>query len=149
MAQRQSTIYWASVLLMLTLLGLLWGIQSSRSGLTLPSIGKHVPSLPLGQHSRMLPVGPLVMNVADVDSFRFLRLSLALELASPGEAEALRVRMPEVEHAIIVWVASQPSAFLRTEEGKRQLRIAVASRVNAALPHPAVSNVYVSEMLFQ
>lgn len=96
-----------------------------------------------------LDLEPLIMNLADVDSFHYLRLTLTLELERPERVEQVRARLPLIQHALVVLVSSEESTVIRTAEGKARLRTAMTDELNKLLPGAGIRTVYFSEVFLQ
>lgn len=52
---------------------------------------------------------------------KFLQLEISLQVASPEEAELLKVQMPAVRNRLLMLLTSKNASDISTSEGKRQL----------------------------
>lgn len=94
-------------------------------------------------------VEPFIVNLADVQDVRYLKLTVKLELDSQGAADELTSRIPQVRDTILVLLTSKDSASIRTTQGKFQLRDEITQRINSLLPKPSVHTVYFTEFVVQ
>jgi flagellar basal body-associated protein FliL len=94
------------------------------------------------------PLEPLIVNTTDSDSFKYLRLTLTLEMDRPEVAIDVKARLTAVENVIIVMASSQDSTTLRSVHGKSLLRDNITRKINALLPRGGVRTIYFSDFLF-
>jgi flagellar FliL protein len=94
-------------------------------------------------------VEPFIVNLADAQEVRYLKLTVKLELDSHEAPDELANRIPQIRDTILVLLTSKDSASIRTTQGKFQLRDEITQRVNSLLPKPAVHTVYFTEFVVQ
>lgn len=78
----------------------------------------------------------VTVNIAETNGERFLKASVQLEW-NAGESllsEELNTRLPKIKNIVIDILSSKPLADLMTVEGKKAIREAIVSDVNAILP---------------
>lgn len=95
---------------------------------------------------------PFVVNLADVGTSRYLRLSLELLVKDPHEAEELeksRVALTQARSAILELLTTQTSSDLVTPEGKTALREAIKQRVGHAWKHMEIVDVLFTDFVVQ
>jgi flagellar basal body-associated protein FliL len=99
--------------------------------------------------------GPLVsldnfiVNLADLDANRYLKVGLTFELNVPEASEAFRKREPLVKDAIIQLASNMTFKQVRTQQGKEALRTSLLARLEAVLGSKMVSNIYYTEFVVQ
>jgi flagellar FliL protein len=97
----------------------------------------------------MIPGPSLVVNLADVNVPRFLKVSMIFEVdrgitvAEVNEKEAI------IKDAIIGLLASKTMSDIRGYEGQNLLKEELISRINAILETGNVINIYFTEFIVQ
>ncbi len=78
----------------------------------------------------------VTVNIAETNGERFLKASVQLEWKASDAmlGEELNGRLPKIKNIIIDILSSKPLAELMTVEGKKAIREAIVSDVNAVLP---------------
>ncbi|MCE9535288.1 MAG: flagellar basal body-associated FliL family protein, partial [Nitrospirae bacterium] len=97
----------------------------------------------------MFDVDPFIVNLADAQDVKYLKLTVKLEMDNQEGADALTERIPQVRDTILVLLTSKESSSIRTTQGKFQLRDEITQRVNSLLPKPAVHTVYFTDFVVQ
>jgi len=97
----------------------------------------------------MFDVEPFIVNLADAQEVRYLKLTVKLELDSQEASDELNGRIPQIRDTILVLLTSKDSTSIRTTQGKFQLRDEITQRVNSLLPKPAVHTVYFTDFVVQ
>ena len=97
----------------------------------------------------MFDVEPFIVNLADAQEVRYLKLTVKLELDNPEWVAVLTDRIPQIRDTILVLLTSKESSSIRTTQGKFQLRDEITQRVNSLLPKPAVHTAYFTEFVVQ
>jgi flagellar FliL protein len=102
-------------------------------------------------------IDPFVVNLADPNSRRYLRMNMKLEFTKPEENEPLLMdRMPQVRDAVLLLLSSKSSEQLLSPEGKTNLRKELIDQLNIVLTNKKikkvkkiVKNLYFTEFLIQ
>ncbi|WP_163328076.1 flagellar basal body-associated protein FliL [Desulfurobacterium thermolithotrophum] len=97
----------------------------------------------------MFDLGTFVVNLADTDIERYLKVSIVLELKDQKIQAEAQKRLPEIKDAITTLLLTKKSSEIRTPEGIEFLKEEIAKRVNAILPLGGVKNVYFTEFIIQ
>lgn len=95
---------------------------------------------------------PFVVNLADVGSSRYLRVTLELLVHDAEQAEELeknRVALTQARSAILELLTTQKSNELVKPEGKTALRQAIKEAVAHAVEHVEVIDVLFSDFVVQ
>ena len=112
----------------------------------------HEAEGPSKHESGVLAFEPFVVNLADAEGSRFLRVNLRL-LVSDGEAarelQEDEVAMLKVRSGILELLSAQTSDTLVTPEGKAALKTAIAGRAGQTLDTVKVTDVLFSEFVVQ
>ena len=97
----------------------------------------------------MFDVEPFIVNLADVQEIRYLKITVKLELETQEASAELTSRMPQIRDTVLVLLTSKDSASIRSTQGKFQLRDEITQRINSLLTKPAVRTVYFIDFVVQ
>jgi flagellar FliL protein len=100
----------------------------------------------------LVKLEPFVVNLADVGSSRYLRVTLELLVHDTEQAEELekdRVSLTQARSAILELLTTQLSTELVKPEGKTALRQAIKEAVSHAVNHLEVIDVLFSDFVVQ
>jgi flagellar protein FliL len=97
----------------------------------------------------MFDVEPFIVNLADVQETRYLKITVKLELETQEASVELTSRMPQIRDTVLVLLSSKDSASIRTSQGKFQLRDEITQRINSFLSKPSVRTVYFIDFVVQ
>jgi len=95
---------------------------------------------------------PFVVNLADPNASRFLRISIQLVVRNGEEAEEIQKRpalLMSTRSAILEVLTTQTSDTLVTQAGKTQLKKAIAERAGTVLDDVKVIDVLFSDFVVQ
>ncbi len=97
----------------------------------------------------MYDLGTFVVNLADKDADRYLKVDIVLELESEKVKMEVEKRLPQIKDAITTLLLTKTSDEIKTAEGMELLKEEIIKRVNAILPLGGVKNVYFTEFVIQ
>ncbi len=97
----------------------------------------------------MFDLDPFIVNLADPQEVRYLKLTLKLEVDSESVSTELSTRIPQMRDAILVLLSSKDVNAVRTTQGKFQLRDEITQRINGLLKKPGVRSAYFTEFVVQ
>ena len=97
----------------------------------------------------MYDLGTFVVNLADKDADRYLKIDIVLELENEQVKMEVDKRLPMIKDAITTLLITKTSEELQTTEGMELLKEEIIKRVNALLPLGGVKNVYFTEFVIQ
>lgn len=100
-----------------------------------------------GGKSNLVAFEPFILNLAEQG--RFLKMTMQLELASPGFQAMITDKSPQLRDTIITLVSSKSIESLTSPEGKMQLKDELLLRVNMAIGKDAVKSIYFTEFVMQ
>jgi flagellar FliL protein len=95
---------------------------------------------------------PFLVNLADTESVRFVKVTFRLGLPEEGMKDKLAndpVFLAATRDRIISLLSSKNSDQILSPEGKEQLRREVRERVNAVIPAGEVGEVYIVDFVVQ
>lgn len=115
--------------------------------------GKHAKAAHVDEHADepgpIMELEPFLLNLADRDEVRFLKVSIKLELDRPEEETDYPSRVPAIRDVLLVLLSSKESQLLRTVNGKRRIREEIMTRVNGVMRKGKVSNVFFTDFIIQ
>ena len=115
--------------------------------------GKHAKEMHGEEHSEdpgpVMELDPFLLNLADRDELRFLKVSIKLELDRPEENTDFQKKVPAIRDALLVLLSSKESQLLRTVNGKRRIREEIMTRVNGVMNRGKISNVFFTDFIIQ
>jgi flagellar protein FliL len=94
-----------------------------------------------------MALDPFVVNLADADQSRFLKVSITIELTREELREAVEQRKEKVKDAVITLLSSKSVAHVRDEKGKLKLKQEITLRLNEILGTTAVNDVWFTEFI--
>lgn len=105
----------------------------------------HAPA----KHTATMPLDPFLVNLADRESRRYLKLKVELEVENEGAAKELEKLLPRIRDALILLLSSKTYLDLSTYEGKQQLKQEIKQKVTALPGGSKVSEVFFTEFVAQ
>jgi flagellar FliL protein len=115
--------------------------------------GKHAQKTQGEEHVEepgpVMELDPFLLNLADRDEIRFLKVSIKLELDRPEEKTDFQNKVPAIRDALLVLLSSKESQLLRTVNGKRRIREEIMTRVNGVMSKGKISNVFFTDFIIQ
>ena len=102
-----------------------------------------------GGNGPLMTLENFIVNLADEEVNRYLKVGLSLELASEEVAESIRKKEPVIRNAIITLTSALTFADIRTVKGKRQLRRKMTQAINTVMGAPVVRTVFFNEFVVQ
>jgi len=104
------------------------------------------------QKSAVLPLEPFVVNLADADAARYLRIKISLMVDDKAKAkelsenEALQLKVRDV---ILQSLTAKTSHDLINEEGKNKLRQEIREKIAMYFQEPKLVDVMFTEFVIQ
>ena len=97
--------------------------------------------------SNNVALPPFVVNLADPNARRYLKVVLEVEMT--GNPELLEGNQAKVRDALLMLLSSKTSQDIASLEGKILLRKEIVDRLNQAIGQPKVSRVYFTDFVIQ
>lgn len=97
----------------------------------------------------VLDLDPFVLNLADHDQLRYLKVSIKLQLDRPEEQTDFKDKLPAIRDALLVLLTSKESRGLRTVDGKMLVRDEIGGRINAIMKKGKIRQVFFTEFIIQ
>lgn len=104
---------------------------------------------PVEEMGPVMELEPFLLNLADRNELRFLKISIKLELDRPEEKTDYQNKVPAIRDALLVLLSSKESQLLRTVNGKRRVREEIMTRVNGIISKGEIANVFFTDFIIQ
>ena len=104
------------------------------------------------QKSAVLPLEPFVVNLADSEAPRYLRINISLMVDDKTKIKELSENQPlqlKVRDVILQSLTAKKSRDLITEEGKNNLRTEIREKVSMYFHEPKLVDVMFTEFVIQ
>ncbi len=114
-----------------------------------PPPGTPTPSVTIGP---TFDLEPFVVNLADTDRKRYLKVVMQLELENDKKVakkleKELQDKLPVIRDAIITLLSSKKSEDIVTPQGKINLKKQIIDTLNSKLVSGKIVNVYFTEFV--
>jgi len=90
-----------------------------------------------------------IVNLADKDGTRYLRISMDLELETKETAQVVDKRLPKIRDAILMILPTKKYEDIGTVEGKSSLRNEMLTKINELMVPESIKNIYFTEFVVQ
>lgn len=97
----------------------------------------------------LFPLDTFIVNLADQERSRYLRVTMDLELLAPADSEKLNQRLPQVRDRILMLLPSKRFADIASTEGKTALRDEIIGKLNGLFPGTVITNIFFTEFVVQ
>ena len=97
----------------------------------------------------LFPLEPFIVNLADANSKRYLRVTMQIELKEGEPTEVLEQRLVQVRDIILMILPTKQFQEIRSVDGKTLLRQEIMTRLNDLLKQDVINNIYFTEFVVQ
>ncbi|MFO7761328.1 MAG: flagellar basal body-associated FliL family protein [Thermodesulfobacteriota bacterium] len=97
----------------------------------------------------MFTLEPFVVNLADPQGDRYLKLKISMEVKEPKAVQRAEKLSPRLRDIVIMMISSLAFEEVMTPEGKLRIREELRTRFNRVLKPYKVENIYFSEFVIQ
>ncbi len=97
----------------------------------------------------MMALEPFLVNLADADSRRYLKIKLDLEVDQEKTLKELEKAMPRLRDAVILLLSSKTYGDLNSAEGKRRLKEEILKQLASISGEKKIRNVFFTEFVAQ
>jgi len=97
----------------------------------------------------MLPLETFIVNLADEEGSKYLKITIELEVESEKVLEEINNKMARIRDSLLILLSSKDFLSIRTVEGKFKLRDEIISRVNSVLRTGKVRTAYFTDLVIQ
>jgi flagellar FliL protein len=125
---------------------------SKLSNMNTPANGVANAAVAQVQPSQLGPLFSLdtfIVNLADSERNRYLRITMDLELLAAADADKLNERLPQIRDRILMILPSKRFEEIASVEGKTALRDEIIEKLNSLFPSAAVNNIFFTEFVVQ
>lgn len=98
---------------------------------------------------KMFALEPFVVNLADPQGKRYLKIKINMELKDPKAVERAEKLSPKLRDIVIMMISSLAFEEVMTSEGKLRIREELRTRFNRVLKPYKVEHIYFSEFVIQ
>jgi flagellar protein FliL len=102
--------------------------------------------------STVLNFEPFLVNLADRDNSRYLRITIKLQVANKSTADKIasaEVLTSQIRDTILSTLATKNSDQITTREGKDQLKNEITEKLNGFLPGKPIKAVFFTDFVVQ
>jgi flagellar FliL protein len=99
--------------------------------------------------TQVIELQPFIVNLADKNESRYLRMTISLGVAEDGEHKVDPLFTTRIRNAILATISTQTSEQVLTVEGKAALRKEMLSAARAAASKPEVLTIYITDFIIQ
>ncbi len=113
-------------------------------------LGKESQAAPAPHAEKaIMPLEPFLVNLADRETRRYLKLKVELEVDQEKSVKDLEKSLSPIRDALIMLLSSKTYVDISTVEGKRQLKQDILQRLATVSGGQKVKNVYFTEFVAQ
>ena len=94
-------------------------------------------------------IGTMIVNLADKDGKRYLRVNMELELSHPEVSGEIEKRLPLVRDRILMVLSSKAYQDISTTDGKNELRKQLVENLDEFFVAGDIVNVFFTEFVVQ
>lgn len=102
-----------------------------------------------GEGGELVSIPPFLVNLADPQGRRYLKLALDIEVKDKAAADSLNKNMPKVKDALLLLLSSKTYDDLASLENKILLKKEIVERLTLVVGEQKVSRVYITEIVIQ
>lgn len=99
--------------------------------------------------SELVSIPPFLVNLAEPQGRRYLKLALDIEVKDKAAADQLNKSMPKVKDAMLLLLSSKTYEDLGSIENKILLKKEIVERLTLVLGEQKVLRVYITEIVIQ
>ncbi len=92
---------------------------------------------------------PFILNLADIESNRYLKISITLEFDTPRTTKDAEQRVPQIRDAMILLMTSLTSGDIHSVAGKITLQSEIQNRISKVVEPGTVKRVYFTDLVVQ
>lgn len=102
-----------------------------------------------GQRGHLYSLDSMLVNLADTDFPRYLKIKIEIESKEPKGNEEFERRSPQLKDAILILLTSKTYADISDAGGKNKLKEEIILRANELFEKFQVKAVYFTELVVQ
>ncbi|MGZ8463166.1 MAG: flagellar basal body-associated FliL family protein, partial [Candidatus Deferrimicrobiaceae bacterium] len=92
---------------------------------------------------------PFILNLADIESNRYLKISVTLEFDTPRTTQDAEQRVPQIRDGMILLMTSLTYGDIHSVAGKITLQSEIQNRISKIVEPGTVKRVYFTDLVVQ
>ena len=128
---------------------MIWTKLSTSNAAATPVTGQDTSLAATDKLGPIYPLDTFIVNLADEDGKRYLRITMNLELTQNKFEGQMNHRLPQVRDSILTILPTKRFDDIRTAEGKTLLRNEIITKLNSLFGGESVANIYFTEFVIQ
>lgn len=128
---------------------MMWSKLSEINTQAPPTANIDINQSQMAQLGPLFPLETFIVNLADEERNRYLRVTMDLELVAPTDTEKLNQRLPQVRDRILMILPSKRFDDIASVEGKTALRDEIINKLNSLFPRTVITNIFFTEFVVQ
>ena len=97
----------------------------------------------------LFPLETFIVNLADQERSRYLRITMDLELVESTDAHRINERLSQVRDSILMILPAKQFEEIASMEGKIALQDAIIAKLNGLFNQKVISNIFFTEFVVQ
>ncbi len=98
---------------------------------------------------KIIELQPFVVNLADREDSRYLRMSVSIGVGEGGEEKPNPILLTRVRNAMLAVLTTKTADEILTPEGKATLRKELMKAARAAIEEPHIEAIYITDFIVQ
>ena len=128
---------------------MMWGKLSEINNQAPPTANMDINQSSMAQLGPLFPLETFIVNLADEERSRYLRITMDLELVEATDSEKLNQRLPQIRDRILMILPSRRFEEIASMEGKTALRDEIINKLNNLFPQAVITNIFFTEFVVQ
>ena len=128
---------------------MMWSKLSEVNTQAPPTANIDINQSQMAQLGPLFPLETFIVNLADEERNRYLRITMDLELAASTDAEKLNQRLPQIRDRILMILPSKRFDEIASVDGKTALRDEIINKLNSLFPRTVITNIFFTEFVVQ
>ena len=128
---------------------MMWGKLSEINTQGPPTANIDTNQSQMAQLGPLFPLDTFIVNLADEERSRYLRITMDLELTASSDADKLNQRLPQVRDRILMILPSKRFDEIASVDGKTALRDEIINKLNSLFPKTVITNIFFTEFVVQ
>ncbi|MGD9172699.1 MAG: flagellar basal body-associated FliL family protein [Desulfobacterales bacterium] len=128
---------------------MMWGKLSDMNSTANAAVSTEAEQSQTAQLGTLFSLETFIVNLADVERNRYLRVTMDLELVESSDTAKLDDRLPQVRDRILMILPSKTFEEIASVEGKTALRNEIIGKLNSLFPKEVVTNIFFTEFVVQ
>ena len=123
--------------------------KEKAGGAATPKTGSEILPARDKDVKRIIEIPAFIVNLADQDDNRFLRLTLSVGVTEESDEKPSTLLLTRIRNAVLSVLTTKTSSDVLSVQGKAQLRKELLSAVRSTGENPNIVAVYITELIVQ